>query len=386
MTSPAGTPGDRRLRVLFALPFLSRIGGTERVIVTLLKSLDRERIEPALVVLDASRNELADEVPADVPIIDLGVKRTRWAVRPLMAVLRDWCPDVLMSNLGHLNLMIAILRPLLPRDLAVIGRETMVVTSYHQQFRTGALRNIAYRWFYPRLDLVVCQSRDMRDDLAHRLGFPMDRLRLIANPVDADRLRQRAALATPAAEAALPPATGPGPVRLVAVGRLTEMKGFDLLIDAIARLPRQTAQVLILGNGPARDSLQARIEAAGVQDRVRLLGFQPNPPAFIARADGLVISSRYEGLPNAVLEAIALGRPVIATPFLGGVTDLADSAGGIRVAEAISAPALAAAIAAFAADPVRQVGDISAYRADRIAEQYKEVLIEAAARRISGTV
>ena len=370
-----------RLRVLFALPFLSRIGGSERVMVTLLQRLDRSRFEPLLAVLDGYRNELADELPDDVEVIDLAARRARWAARPLIAALRRWRPAVLLSNLGHLNLMIAMLRPLLPRDIALVGRETSLVTNLHEQYRTARLRNAAYRRFYPNLDLVICQSTGMRDDLVNNLGFPPDRLRLVPNPVDVLRLKARAALAEPAADLLLRPPGERRPFCLVAVGRLTEVKGFDLLIDAAATLPRGLAEIFILGEGPARSELAARIANAGVHDRVHLLGFQSNPHAFIARSDALVLSSRFEGLPNVVLEAIALGRPVIATPCPGGLSDIATAAGGIRIATAITSSALAAAISATIREPVRVAGDISSFEADTITRRYESVLVEAAQSR-----
>lgn len=370
-------------RVLFTLPFLSRIGGAERVVLTLLQHLDRSRFEAALAVLDGSRNELASDLPADVTLIDLGVSRARQAARPLIAAMRQWRPQVLFSNLGHLNLMIAILRPLLPGGVAVVGRETTVVTRHHAGFRTGPLRNAAYRWFYPRLDLVVCQSEGMREDLEGPLAFPRERLRLIPNPVDVARLKARAAEAPPDLDLVFPPPAQAHAsrqrLRLVAIGRLSPEKGFDLLIDAVARLPRGQVELAILGEGAEREALANRIRALGLDDDIRLLGFQANPPAFLARADALVLSSRHEGLPNVVLEALALERPVIATPAPGGLADIVHNSGGIRVASDISAPALATEIAAFAADPVRAIGDVSPYGAERITRRYEDVLTEAVA-------
>ena len=103
-----------RLRVLFAIPHLAKGGGAERVMLTLLRHIDRARFEPQLMVLDAGRNEIAADLPADVPLIDLGVTRVRYAARPIVAALRRTRPDVLLSGLGHLNLMISMMRPMLP--------------------------------------------------------------------------------------------------------------------------------------------------------------------------------------------------------------------------------------------------------------------------------
>lgn len=373
------TTAGHRLRVLFALPHLARGGGAERVMLTLLQRIDREAFDPQLLVLDASRNELADEVPADVALVDLAVSRVRYAVNPMLRALRQVRPAVLVSGLGHLNLMIAMMRPLLPRSLAVVGRETAVVSAFNAEFRTARLRDFAYRRFYPNLDLVVCQSEDMRDDLVGRLGFPEDRTRLIPNPVDVERIRSLAA--APGLPAAGDFTDVAGGLRLVAIGRLAPQKGFDLLLDAIAILPRGSCELAIVGEGPLHGRLASRIAELGLHDQVRLAGFMPNPHALVKRADALVLSSRYEGLPNVVLEALANGTPVIATPCTGGLAEIARRAGGVTLAKAVSAQSLAAAIGLFRgnrrdATPI----DLGPYRAESVVRQY-ESLIRLAAQR-----
>ncbi|MGE0801659.1 MAG: glycosyltransferase [Lautropia sp.] len=381
------TSAGRPLRVSFAIPHLARGGGAERVMLTLLHRLDRVRFEPRLLVLDATRNELAAELPADVAVTNLGVSRVRYAWRPLTRALAAERPDVLLSGLGHLNLLIAMLRPRLPRSLAVIGRETSVVTVFNDNFRTAALRNFAYRRCYRNLDLVICQSRDMQNDLVDRLAFPRERTRLVPNPVDVERVRMLAATGTAvtasgSADPAIAPADPARPLRLVAVGRLAPQKGFDLLLDAVARLPERAVELDVIGDGPVRGSLEEQCARLGLGNRVRLRGFDANPYAWMRRADALVLSSRYEGLPNAVLEALAAGTPVIATPCPGGLDEIAANTGGVTLAAAISAEAIAAAITRFAAvDPAArsQTIDIGRYEAGAVVRAYEAVIDEAAA-------
>lgn len=389
MTVAGGTAGSvaegQRLSVMFAIPHLARGGGAERVMITLLQRLDRTRFEPSLMVLDAARNELTGELPADVPVIDLGVHRVRHAWRPLRAALRETRPQVLLSGLGHLNLMIAMLRPLLARELAVIGRETAVVTEFNAEFGTAKLRNLAYRHFYPRLDLVICQSQDMRDDLVGTLGFPADRTRLVPNPVDVERVRARAKLPAADAESAwgAEPAQGADrkPLRLVAIGRLAPQKGIDLLLQAIAQLPADYCRLAIVGEGPERARLEAMADALKLRDRVAFRGYQSNPHAFLGRADALVLSSRYEGLPNVVLESLAIGTPVIAMPCPGGLKEIAGRTGGMTLAESIDSSALANAIQRFAALPDRHGGiDIGPWEADGIVRRYEQLIVEAAGK------
>jgi glycosyltransferase involved in cell wall biosynthesis len=133
----------------------------------------------------------------------------------------------------------------------------------------------------------------------------------------------------------------------VAAGRLAAEKGFDLLIEAIALLSDPRIHLTILGEGPLRGELEALARERGVSERVRFAGFQANPYVFFAKASALVMSSRFEPFPNVVLEALACGTPVIATPAPGGILEILEGRPGCAVAHEISARSLADAIAQY---------------------------------------
>jgi glycosyltransferase involved in cell wall biosynthesis len=136
------------------------------------------------------------------------------------------------------------------------------------------------------------------------------------NPVDVERIRAQAA-------AGASPLGGAGP-HVVAAGRLGHQKGFDMLLDAFAgaRARGVAGSLTILGNGPDRSALEEQAARLGVTDAVRFVGFQANPFAYFAAADLFVLSSRYEGLPNAALEALACGCPVVAFDCPRGVREI----------------------------------------------------------------
>ncbi|HEU5295303.1 MAG TPA: glycosyltransferase [Burkholderiaceae bacterium] len=319
-------------------------GGAERVVVTLLQHLDRARFDLTLAVVDLRDAVFRAEIPSDVAFIDLRCARVRNALPKVIALIWRLRPDVVLSTLGHLNLALAIVRPLLPDSARYIARETIVVSHGITEHARSSWWAWAYKRFYRRFDKVICQSADMRDDLVQAFSIDAQRIVVINNPVDVRRIAA-------ALEAVDPQSRSDGRsdaeqpmVRLVAAGRLVRQKGFDLLIEAIALARRRSYHLTLLGEGPLRDSLAALARSHGLRDRVEFLGFQPNPYPYLARADAFVLSSRYEGFPNIVLEALACGTPVVAVPAPGGVREILQSIQGCVIAESITAPALAVAL------------------------------------------
>lgn len=359
---------ETRRRVLFLIPTLTG-GGAERVVVTLLQHLDRRRFDLALAVADTRGAAFRDAVPPDVEFIDLGCRRVRHALPKLVRLLWRRRPDVVLSTLGHLNLALSIVRPVLPGSTRYIARETIVVSQGITEYARPRLWAWAYRRFYGRFDRVICQSRDMRNDLVSAFGLDAKRAVVVHNPVDRERI-----VVAVAAQAPLP--APPGWRHLVAAGRLVHQKGFDLLLDALARAPRQDLQLTLLGEGPLRDTLAAQASALGVADRVHFAGFQRNPYPTIAAADLFVLSSRYEGFPNVVLEALACGTPVVATPAPGGVREILDGIEGCIVADEVSAQALAAALDRWQPSRVPSAA-VAPYAVDRIVAAYEAELLRA---------
>lgn len=360
-----GAACRRKTSVLFVVPSLAG-GGAERVVVTLLRHLDSTHFDLTLAVLDTRKSVYGLDVPPSVERVDLQVRRVRYALPTLLRTIRSRRPDVVFSVIGHLNLGMALLKPFLPRCTRLIARETNVMAAVTEYGWRKALWRAAYRFLYRRFDRIVCQSESMRRELVEDCGLQAGRLQLIRNPVDIARVRSLAA-----APLAVDP-WGPQTIRLVAAGRLSPEKGFDLLIDALGLLDDPRVQLGILGDGPLRDDLQARTAARGLTRQVHFLGFQANPYPYLARASAFVLSSRREAFPNVVLEALACGTPVIATPAPGGTLEILGRQQGCVVAREVSAKGLADAIAGypFDASGPRVAPELAGYDAADIAAQY----------------
>ena len=366
---------ERRRHVLFLIPTLAA-GGAERVAVTLLNHIDRSKFRLSLAVVNARGAVFSKEVPDDVEFLDLQVSRVRYALPRLIRLIWRMRPDVVFSALGHLNLALSIIRPMLPSRTQYVARESIVVSELHPAYNFPRAWDWAYRTFYGRFDDVICQSEDMRNDLARNYNIPMQKLKLINNPVDIEKIARLASLPTGACYDCNPESEDV--IRLVAAGRLVHQKGFDLLIEAIALSGLKQLRVTVLGDGPLRGALEELAKEKGVENQIRFIGFQENPYAFMARADAFVLSSRYEGFPNAVLEALACGTPVIATPAPGGVGEIARSTRGVHLAAAVSAEALSTALLAFAGRSNAAQITVEHYRVGKIAREYESIFISGA--------
>jgi glycosyltransferase involved in cell wall biosynthesis len=251
-----------------------------------------------------------------------------WPIRHLdglAAHLRAQQPDILYAAGPYQNLTALWARDLAGVATRVIGSERIGFPHFQQpvkrtQARWRHLAPLLAR-MYPRLDALIAVSNGVADELARATGLPREGIAAIYNPVVSPRIAEWAA--EPAAHPWLAPARD-RPV-LLGVGRLAAMKDFPTLLRAFATLRAQrTARLVILGDGLHRPWLTWLIRRYGLTGDVDLPGWAANPYAFYARADQFVLSSRSEGLPNALLEAMACGCPVVSTDCPSGPREILD--------------------------------------------------------------
>jgi len=353
------------VRVALFLPNLSG-GGAERVFALLAEGLAARGIETEVVLAEAAGPRLA-AVRASVPVVDLRAGSMRRAVLPLARYLRRQRPDVLVGALGHANVVAVWARWLARVDTAVVVTHHISLPSEKSSF--GARLWFALRaWFYPRADAIVAVSGDMADDLARSIGVPRARIDMILNPVITPDLH--ALGASPLSH----PWFAPGqPPVVVGIGRLERQKDFPTLIRAVARVRRsRPVRLLILGEGGKRPALEALVQALGLEEDVALPGFVENPYAYLARAQVFSLSSIFEGLPTVLIEALALGTPVVATDCRTGPREILDDGRLGRLVPMGQPEALAAAIAETLDRPPAPVPaeDLAAYRQADAADSY----------------
>lgn len=358
--------------MLFLIPSLTG-GGAERVFTTLLRHLDLTRFDLQLAVLQANGAYVRD-LPRDVVVHDLNVSRVRYALPRIIALIWKTRPTTVVSTLGHLNIALAMCKRLLPRSVRVVLREAVIVSALLSE-ETQHLR--LWTWLYRQYrhaDKVICLSDSMLEDMVKGFGLPPAKMVRIYNPLDIERVRRQADLGSN-------PYTRPGP-HLVAAGRLTRQKGFDVLLHAMPMIRAEfpAAHLTILGEGVLRAKLEEQSRELGLGTAVSFMGFEQNPWRYVKNADVFVLPSRYEGLPNVMLEALALGTAVVATDCPGAVREVYEATRAISLVPIENPTALANAVITVcnsAKDTNSPRGarvDLTEFSLQRVVLEYSNVL------------
>ncbi len=353
--------------VYFYLPNLGG-GGAERVFVRLANALALTGV-PVTLVVGSACGPLLDILDPSVTLRDLRAERGYQVLPRLARLLRRDAPPVLFSALTGANVTaVAAAR--------IAGRGTRVVVSERNHFssliaRSPRLRRLflgrAVRIAYPRAHAVTAVAGGVAGDIARVAGLPDGAVTVICNPApDADEIA--AARAAPAPH---PWFDDPIPV-LVAAGRLRPQKDYPTLLRAVARLDRP-ARLVILGDGPDLAALQALAAELGIAERVHFAGFCMNRFDYMVRARVFVLSSLLEGFPNALIEAVSCGVPVVSTDCAGhGPREILSALHPRALVPVDDPAALAAAIARELDAPV------AAATLARIAARYStEAVLEA---------
>ncbi len=299
-------------KILFILPSLAG-GGAEKVVLTILTYINRDKFSPVLVLLK-KEGKFLDQVPKDIQVIDLDSKRARYAIFKIFKTIKELKPDIVFSTLGHLNLLMAIMKILFLKKIKFIARESNTVSLENKQEKYPFIFNFLYKTIYNNFDLIIAQSKYMRDDLVDNFSIKKSKISVIYNPVDIKKIDK---MANSNDDFKLPK----DKINLLSVGRLSYQKGFDMLIQTISLLDIKY-HLTILGEGDDEKKLKQLIIKYQLKDRVTLAGFSDNPYIYMKNCDLLILSSRYEGLPNVVLESHACGTPCVAINNPGGTSEI----------------------------------------------------------------
>ena len=303
-----------KLRPFFILADL-KAGGAQRVILTIVRHLNRQEFEPHLGIINRN-GPLIKEIPENVHIHDLKASRVRYALPGILSVCHYLKPEIIVSTLGHLNLLLLAFKSFLPKGSRLVVREANTPSIRLRYTRRPSLYRFLYRRLYPLADGVICNSQYMKNDLVDSFFLSTEKALVIPNPVDSERIDYFLLNShTP---------FRPGRYHIVTVGRLNYQKGFDLLLKVLKKALQKVPELhlSIIGDGSRDRALKDLAGDLKIKDFVTFVGHQDNPFPFMAHADLFISSSRWEGLPNVVLEALACGTPVLAFDCPGGTGEI----------------------------------------------------------------
>jgi glycosyltransferase involved in cell wall biosynthesis len=288
-----------------------RGGGAERVTAILAAELAARGYAVDLLLAQNEGPNL-EVLPATVRIIDFKARRLISSLPGLVRYLRRERPTVMLSMMAHTNIVALLACRLAGVATRAVVSERVSLSWRKQQQSSKLLWLI--RHFYPWADAIIAVSDGVADDLSEVSGIPREQIRTIYNPIVRPALHQKA-------KAPLDhPWFTPGqPPVVLAVGRLCDQKDFSTLIHAFAQARRdRPARLLILGEGELRPVLEQLVAELGLESDVGLPGFSANPYAYMAQAAVFVLSSKWEGLPGVLIEALYCGAPLIATDCPSG--------------------------------------------------------------------
>jgi len=294
-------------------------GGVERMVLNLVAEFARRGLVVDLLTIRAQGGHL-NALPDSVRPVRFRAQHTLTCLPELMSYLRRTPPKALLVAKDRAGRAALVARRFSGAKLPVWIRLGTNLSAALE--RKSALarwwRTAPMRRFYAMADGVIAVSEGVAEDTRKITGLPAGRVRVIRNPVITGRLAELAQAPVPhpwLADKIVPVILG--------VGRLTVQKDFATLLKAFARVQaQQPARLIILGEGGQRALLERSVRDLGLADHVALPGFQANPYAFLAHADLFVLSSAWEGSPNALTEALALGVPSVSTDCPSGPREI----------------------------------------------------------------
>lgn len=318
---PKANHSQGKLAVLVSF---SGDGGVENMIIHLLGGFIDRGIDVDLLLLKTHGRHI-ERIPKGVNVLNLNVSTSLVALPAVGRYLKSVQPRAMLVAKDRASRIALLARLITGVHVPIVVRLGMHLSGSLAGkgiFRRWS-RYLPAKWLYPLADQIVTVSEAVAEDLAFISRVPHDRFTVIRNPTIMPDIEDRGR--APVGHAWLQPNSG-RPV-VMGVGRLTDQKDFATLIHAFAKIRHQTnARLIILGEGSNRAQLEALTERLDVNEDVDLPGFQQNPYAWLARASLFVLSSRYEGSPNVLVEAMALGIPVVATDCPSGPAEILEGA------------------------------------------------------------
>jgi glycosyltransferase involved in cell wall biosynthesis len=310
--------------ILFCLPNLNG-GGAEKVLINIMKyNYLPEKYNIKLLLVD-NIGVYFDVIPNYIEIISLDVKRVRNALIPFINKVNEIKPDIIFTTTNRMNILVLLASYFFSCKPEIIIREPNLPSAQIKNKILKWWHIILIKFLYKKADKIIAQTYEMKEEICIFFNTKCEKVEVMINPIDKNMIDKMVEDTKNPFEKKY--------INLISIGRLSYQKGFDILIKAFSKVieKNKNYRLYILGEGEDKEKLQNLIKELGLKDYVFLLGFQKNPYIYMKYADALVLSSRWEGLPNVVLESIYLGTKVICTKIGKTIEKIVEENNGFLV-------------------------------------------------------
>ncbi|QXP52440.1 MULTISPECIES: glycosyltransferase [unclassified Cellulophaga] len=295
-----------KIKVLFILPSL-RAGGAERVMSFISQSIDKNKFSPTLLIIE-NESESVYEIEG-IPCVYLSKKRTLNAFGSIFSFLKKEKPDVVLSTLAHVNTMMAI-QSIWFRKIKFIGREANVLSVLGKIQKNNSLLHKVFsaKRFYNLLNILICQSEDMKKDMITNYNLKPENITVINNPIsDKFNLKEKNNIYE------IP--------NFITVGALEKRKGHERILESLSMLDFNF-RYTIIGKGSEKENIKLKAAKLGLSNKIKFIPFSNDINTHLHKSNLFLLGSFVEGFPNALIEAIATGTKAIVFNCPGGINEI----------------------------------------------------------------
>jgi len=294
-------------KILFILPSL-KAGGAERVLSFVAQNIDKTKFLSTLLVLGFEKDAVYEV--KNVNIVYLNKKRllnSLWAI--LKFIVRSK-PNIVVSSIIHVNIFTGILAFFF-RKIKFVAREASVISKMNEYSKNIILNNnIVLSIVYNNFSKIICQSKDMYNDIHNNYKISKEKLCVINNPIT--KKHSVKSIWNKSVEL----------VNFITVGRLSKEKGHSRILENLTRIDSYNYHYTIIGDGPLKEELLLLVDSLGMNDKVTFVSYSSNVSLELTKKDVFLQGSYVEGFPNAVLESCVVGTAVIAFDAIGGTREI----------------------------------------------------------------
>jgi glycosyltransferase involved in cell wall biosynthesis len=314
-----------RIKILFVRPTLGH-GGADRVTLNILEGYDRSKYDCHLALV-SKKGEFIGDIPEDVTVINTKAKNAFLMFLPLRKIIKDSDYDVIYSTSGGTNVPVLIAAALCRKKiLKVISERSIMLPAGKNKIKQRFFHSFK-KLMYPSADIVTVVSKALAEEVLKETRVDRSKIRVVYNPMVNDRMLSLSK------EELTHPVFRTGANVILAVGRFEIMKDYDTLFQAVKKVNEvKPVHLFLLGKGGLEGKYRKLARQMGLENNIHFGGFDKNPFKYMRSCSAFVLSSRNEGMPGVLIQALACGAPCISTDCPTGPNEIiTDNVNGFLV-------------------------------------------------------